>query len=79
MKPIGLTLCVSVNISKGGPSQVVKLEGDGHDNDNGQKMMIKLQLGREEREKQKWAQGKGKMIGSFLFCHSRHLRGCEWI
>ena len=37
-----------------------------------------LQLGKEEREKQKWAQGKGIMIGVIFGLHSRHHRGCEW-
>ena len=34
-------------------------------------------LGKEEREKQKWAQGKGILIGAIFGLHSRHHRGCE--
>ena len=34
-------------------------------------------FGKEEREKQKWAQGKGIMIGAIFGLHSRHHRGCE--
>jgi hypothetical protein len=33
-----------------------------------------LQLGKEEREKQKWAQDKGIWVGPFLFRQSRHHR-----
>jgi hypothetical protein len=35
-------------------------------------------LGKEEREKQKWAQGKDIMIEPIFGLHSRHHRGCEW-
>ena len=42
------------------------------------KEMIKcFTIGKEEREKQKWAQGKGIMIGAIFGLHSRHHRGCE--
>jgi hypothetical protein len=34
-------------------------------------------FGKEEREKQKWAQGKGILIGAIFGLHSRHQRGCE--
>jgi hypothetical protein len=42
-------------------------------------MMIKcFTLGRkEEREKQKWAQGKGMSIGAIFGLDSRHHRGCD--
>ena len=33
---------------------------------------------KEEREKQKWAQGKGTEIGAIFSLHSKHHRGCEW-
>ena len=36
MIPIGLTYCLSVKMSKGGPSQVMELEDDGHDYGDGQ-------------------------------------------
>ena len=43
------------------------------------KEMIKcFTFGKEEREKQKWAQGKGILIGAIFVSHSRHHRGCEW-
>ena len=32
---------------------------------------------KEESEKQKWAQGKGILIGAIFGLHSRHHRGCE--
>ena len=35
-------------------------------------------FGKEEREKQKWAQGKGIKIGAIFSLHSRHHRGHEW-
>jgi len=37
-----------------------------------------LMLWKEEREKQKWAQGKVYAIGSFFCLHSRYHSGCEW-
>jgi hypothetical protein len=44
------------------------------------KEMIKcFTCGKEEREKQKWAQGKGIMIGAIFGLHSRHHRGCIMI
>jgi len=42
-------------------------------------MVIKLQLGKEEREKQKPMMIKAKVSNRFLFCHLRHHRGCEFI
>jgi hypothetical protein len=40
--------------------------------------MIKcFTFGNGEREKQKWAQGKGILIGAIFGLHSRHHRGCE--
>ena len=42
------------------------------------KEMIKcFTFGKDEREKQKWTQGKGIMIGAIFGLHSRHHRGCE--
>ena len=41
-------------------------------------MMIKLQLGKEEREI-KTNEIKAKVSNRFLFWHSRHHRGCECI
>jgi hypothetical protein len=42
------------------------------------KEMIKcFTFGKEEREKQKWAQGKGIMIGAIFGLHSRHYKGCK--
>jgi hypothetical protein len=42
------------------------------------KEMIKcFTFEKEEREKQKWDQGKGIMIGAIFYLHSRHHRGCE--
>ena len=47
--------------------------------DGGDQKMIKCFIFRkEEREKQKWAQGKGILIGAIFCLHSRHHRGCEW-
>jgi hypothetical protein len=41
-------------------------------------MMIKCSsFGKEERETQKWAQGKGIMIGAIFGVHLRHHRGYE--
>ena len=37
----------------------MELQGDDQGVGDDQKMMIKLLLEKEEREKQKWAQGKG--------------------
>jgi hypothetical protein len=52
MKPIGLTLCLSVNICKGGPSQVMEQMDDGQGVGDDQKMMIKIQLEKKkERNK----------------------------
>ena len=34
-------------------------------------------FGKEEREKQKWAQDKGTIIGAIFGLHSRHYRGCK--
>ena len=36
-------------------------------------------FGKEEREKQKWAQGKGIMIEAIFGSHSRHHRRCECV
>jgi hypothetical protein len=48
-------------------------EGDGHKRDDQVLHIWK----RKEREKQKWAQGKGILIGAIFGLHSRHHRGCE--
>ena len=50
-----------------------------HDDEGGHEMkMIKLQHGKEEREKQNQGdQGKGISIGSIFCLHSKHHRGCE--
>jgi hypothetical protein len=56
---------------------VVKLD-DGHGEGDGHTKWIKcFTFGKEEREKQKWAQGKGILIGAIFVLHSRHHRGCE--
>ena len=56
---------------------MVKL-GDGHGEGDGHKRDDQvLQFGKEEREKQKWAQGKGIMIGAIFGLYPRHHRGCE--
>jgi hypothetical protein len=47
---------------------------DGDD----QKMIKCFTFEKEEREKQKWAQGKGIKLGAIFGLHSRHHRGCEW-
>ena len=45
---------------------MMKLDGDHGDGDD-HKMMIKCStFGKEEREKQKWAQGKGITIGAIF-------------
>jgi hypothetical protein len=49
-------------------------EGDGHKRDD-----QVLQLGKEEREKQKTKEIKAKVSNGFLFWHSRHHRGCECV
>jgi hypothetical protein len=42
------------------------------------KKMIKcFTFRKEEKEKQKWAQSKGIMIGAIFGLHTRHHRGCE--
>ena len=46
-------------------------DGGGHGDDQ------VLGIGKEEREKQKSAQGKGTMIGAIFCLHSGHHRGCE--
>ena len=48
-------------------------EGDGHKRDN-----QVLHIWKRRKRKQKWAQGKGIMIGAIFGLHSRHHRGCEW-
>jgi hypothetical protein len=52
------------------------LEKNHGDNDIDHKM-IRAQLGKEEREKQKWTQGKGIYDRVIFVLHSRHYRGCE--
>ena len=47
-------------------------EGDGHKRDD-----QVLLFGKEEREKQKWAQDKGITYRAIFGLHSRHHRGCE--
>jgi hypothetical protein len=47
-------------------------KGDGHKRDN-----QVLHIEKEEREKQKWVQGKGISIGAIFGLHSRHRRGFE--
>jgi hypothetical protein len=54
---------------------VVELEDHGDDSDDHK--MIKCSLGKEEREKQKWAQGKGISNRVIFVVHSRHHRWCE--
>jgi hypothetical protein len=56
---------------------VVELD-DGHGDGVDQKM-INFTFGKEEREKQKWAQGKGICDRTIFVLHSRHHRGCEWL
>ena len=42
------------------------------------KEMIKcFTFGKEEKQKQKWAQGKDILIGTIFGLHSRHHRECE--
>jgi hypothetical protein len=79
MKPIGLTFCLSVKISEGSPSHVMELQGDDQGVGDDQKMIINLLIGKEEREKQKCAQGKGITYRAILFWQSRHHRGCKCI
>jgi hypothetical protein len=50
---------------------------DGHDDGGGQKMIKCFTFGKEEREKQKWAQGKGICDRVIFVLHSRHHRWCE--
>ena len=51
MKPIGLTLCLSVKMSKGGPSQVME-QDEVHGDGDGLSEDQVLQIRKEEREKQ---------------------------
>ena len=51
---------------------------DGHGEGDGQKMDQVLLFGKEEREKQNWAQDKGITYRAIFGLHSRHHRGCEW-
>jgi hypothetical protein len=56
---------------------VVKLD-DGHDEGDGHKKDgSMLHIWKIRKRKQKWAQGKGIMIGAIFGLHSRHHRGCE--
>jgi hypothetical protein len=55
---------------------VVELD-DGHGDGGDQKMIKCFTFGKEEREKQKWAQGKGIRDRNIFILHSRHHRGCE--
>ena len=61
MKALGLTFDLSVWIRKGGPIQVIE-QDEVHGDEGGHEMKtIKLQLGKEEREKQNQGdQGKGR-------------------
>ena len=61
MKPIGLTLCLSVKISKSGLSQVVE-QGEVYGGEHGHVMkVIKLQL-EKKKEKNKNQVDQGKCI-----------------
>jgi hypothetical protein len=58
---------------------VVELD-DGHGDEVTKRDDQVLQLGKEEREKQKKSYGdQDKGINRFLFWHSRHHRGCGFI
>jgi hypothetical protein len=54
---------------------VVEHRDDHGDDGDDHKVIKSSTWGKEEREKQKRAQGKGISIGPFL--HLRHHRGCE--
>ena len=51
---------------------------DGHGEGDGQKMDQVFLFGKEEREKQKWAQDKGITYRAIFGLYSIHHRGCEW-
>jgi hypothetical protein len=55
---------------------VIELD-DGLSDGGDQKMIKCFTFGKEEREKQKWAQGKGICDRAIFVLHSRHHRGCE--
>jgi hypothetical protein len=57
---------------------VVELD-DGHGVGGGQIEDQVLQLGKEEREKQKSMEIKAKVLIGFLFRQSRNHSGCDWI
>jgi hypothetical protein len=50
---------------------------DDHGDGGDQKMNKFFTFGKEEREKQKLAQGKGICDRTIFVLHSRHHRGCE--
>jgi hypothetical protein len=50
---------------------------DGHGDGGDQKMIKCFTFGKEEREKQKWAQSKGICDRVIFVLYSRHHRGCE--
>jgi hypothetical protein len=62
-------------VAKGSTYQVVEPRDDHGDDGDDHKVIKSSTWGKEEREKQKRAQGKGISIGPFL--HLRHHRGCE--
>jgi len=47
---------------------------DGHE-----MLVIKFQLGKEEREKQNPMEIKAKVLIGILFCQSRRNRVCDWV
>ena len=64
-------MCV---VAKGGTFQVVEPRDD-HGDDGDDHKVIKCSTWKEEREKQKWAQGKGKAIGPFCFGDQDTIEG----
>jgi hypothetical protein len=50
---------------------------NSHGNRGDQKMIKCFTFGKEEREKQKWTQGKGICDRAIFILLSRHHRGCE--
>jgi hypothetical protein len=50
---------------------------DGYGDGGDQKLIKCFTFGKEEREKQKWAQDKGIYDRPIFVLHSRHNRGCE--
>jgi hypothetical protein len=56
---------------------VVELDDDHGDDGDDQKIIKCFTFGKEEREKQKWTQGKGICDRTIFVLHSRHHRVCE--